>query len=79
MSAAESIVTIVDLHALTVDHRPHKIRALTLEQAMTLLAADLSSYRQLKSAVTEAVIGTLAPIQRRYTTWPAIRGRCGTS
>lgn len=44
-SAADSIVTIVDLHALTVDHRPHEVRALTLEQATTLLAAGLDPDR----------------------------------
>lgn len=37
----DSIVAIVDLHALTVDHRPHEVRALTLEHAATLLAAGV--------------------------------------
>jgi tryptophanyl-tRNA synthetase len=36
-----SIVAIVDLHALTVDHRPHDVRALTLQHATTLLAAGV--------------------------------------
>jgi tryptophanyl-tRNA synthetase len=36
-----SVVAVVDLHALTMDHRPHEVRALTLEQATTLLAAGV--------------------------------------
>jgi tryptophanyl-tRNA synthetase len=36
-----AIVSIVDLHALTVEHRPHEVRALTLEQATLLLAAGV--------------------------------------
>lgn len=40
-ATVQSIVTVVDLHALTVTHRPHEVRALTLEQATTLLAAGL--------------------------------------
>jgi tryptophanyl-tRNA synthetase len=44
-TAAESIVTIVDLHALTVDHRPHEVRSLTLEVATTLLAAEVDPER----------------------------------
>ncbi|QSB16080.1 tryptophan--tRNA ligase [Natronosporangium hydrolyticum] len=36
-----NLVAIVDLHALTVDHRPHEVRAYTLEQATTLLAAGV--------------------------------------
>jgi tryptophanyl-tRNA synthetase len=44
-TAPESIVTVVDLHALTVEHRPHEVRALTLEQATTLLAAGVDPER----------------------------------
>ena len=40
-----SIVTVVDLHALTVDHRPHEVRALTLELATVLLAAGVDPER----------------------------------
>jgi tryptophanyl-tRNA synthetase len=40
-----SIVTVVDLHALTVDHRPHEVRALTLELATVLLAAGVDQER----------------------------------
>jgi tryptophanyl-tRNA synthetase len=43
--ATGSIVAIVDLHALTVDHRPHEVRALTLEQATTVLAAGVDPNR----------------------------------
>ncbi|MGH3682977.1 MAG: tryptophan--tRNA ligase, partial [Natronosporangium sp.] len=43
--ATSSLVAVVDLHALTVDHRPHEVRALTLEQATTLLAAGLDPDR----------------------------------
>jgi tryptophanyl-tRNA synthetase len=42
---AESIVCLVDLHALTVEHRPHEVRAFTLEQAATLLAAGVDPER----------------------------------
>jgi tryptophanyl-tRNA synthetase len=40
-SAHSAIVAIVDLHALTVEHRPHEVRTLTLEQATLLLAAGI--------------------------------------
>jgi tryptophanyl-tRNA synthetase len=40
-SAHTAIVAVVDLHALTVEHRPHEVRARTLEQATTLLAAGV--------------------------------------
>lgn len=43
--ATSSLVAVVDLHALTVDHRPHDVRALTLEQATTVLAAGLDPDR----------------------------------
>src|SRR3954452_25099754 len=36
-----SVVMVVDLHALTVDHDPVQVRALTLEVAATLLAAGV--------------------------------------
>lgn len=35
----EAVVAVVDLHALTVAHRPHEVRATTWEQVATLLAA----------------------------------------
>jgi tryptophanyl-tRNA synthetase len=43
--ADASVVAIVDLHALTVEHRPHEVRARTLELATTLLAAGLDPER----------------------------------
>src|SRR5690606_27562194 len=43
----ESLVMVVDLHALTVEHRPHEVRACTLEQAMTLLAAGVDPRRTI--------------------------------
>jgi len=39
--ANELIVSIVDLHALTVEHEPARLRALTIEMAATLLACGL--------------------------------------
>jgi tryptophanyl-tRNA synthetase len=39
------VVVIVDLHALTVEHRPHEVRARTLELATTLLAAGVDPDR----------------------------------
>lgn len=42
---AVPVVMVADLHALTVDHRPHEVRGLTLEQATTLLAAGLDPER----------------------------------
>jgi tryptophanyl-tRNA synthetase len=44
-AAAESVIVVVDLHAMTVEHRPHEVRALTLEQATTLLAAGVDPDR----------------------------------
>ncbi|GAA1607026.1 tryptophan--tRNA ligase [Actinoplanes couchii] len=41
----ESIAMIADLHALTVDHDPARVRALTLEQATVLLAAGVDPER----------------------------------
>ena len=38
---ADSFFAVVDLHALTVEHDPAELRALTLEQARCLLAAGL--------------------------------------
>jgi tryptophanyl-tRNA synthetase len=43
----ESIVLVVDLHAMTVEHDPHRVRALTLEQATVLLAAGVDPDRCL--------------------------------
>ena len=40
-----NIVALVDLHALTVEHRPHEVRATTLEHATILLAAGLDPAR----------------------------------
>jgi tryptophanyl-tRNA synthetase len=37
----DSVVMIVDLHALTVEHDPHRVRELTLEQAAVMLAAGV--------------------------------------
>lgn len=37
----ESIIMIVDLHALTVEHDPSRVRELTLEQAKVMLAAGI--------------------------------------
>jgi len=43
--ATESILMIADLHALTVDHRPHEVRALTRELAAVALAAGVDPDR----------------------------------
>jgi tryptophanyl-tRNA synthetase len=43
--ATHSVVAVVDLHALTVEHRPHEVRSLTLEQATVLLAAGVDPRR----------------------------------
>jgi tryptophanyl-tRNA synthetase len=40
-AADAALVMIADLSGLTVEHRPHEVRALTLEQATLLLAAGL--------------------------------------
>ncbi|HEY8471442.1 MAG TPA: tryptophan--tRNA ligase [Natronosporangium sp.] len=40
-----ALVAIVDLHALTTEHRPHEVRARTLEQATLLLAAGVDPER----------------------------------
>lgn len=42
---SESVVMIVDLHALTVEHDPKRVRDLTLEQAAVLLAAGIDPMR----------------------------------
>ncbi|WP_430782223.1 tryptophan--tRNA ligase [Actinoplanes sp. G11-F43] len=41
----DSIAMIADLHALTMDHDPARVRALTLEQATVLLAAGVDPDR----------------------------------
>jgi tryptophanyl-tRNA synthetase len=46
-AATVPVVTVADLHALTVEHRPHEVRALTLEQATTLLAAGVDPERTI--------------------------------
>ena len=43
--ASDSVVLIVDLHGLTVEHDPARLRALTEEQAMVLLAAGVDPQR----------------------------------
>lgn len=40
-----AVVAVVDLHALTVEHRPHEVRAATRELATTLLAAGVDPDR----------------------------------
>nr|MDT0662354.1 tryptophan--tRNA ligase [Micromonospora sp. DSM 115978] len=44
---ADTITFLADLHALTVEHDPGAVRALTLDQATTLLAAGLDPDRTL--------------------------------
>jgi tryptophanyl-tRNA synthetase len=41
----ESIAMIADLHALTIEHKPEDVRALTLEQATVFLAAGIDPER----------------------------------
>lgn len=43
----ELIVSVVDLHALTVEHDPKRLRALTVEMAATLLACGLDERASL--------------------------------
>lgn len=43
----DSVVFLADLHALTVAHEPHRVRALTVEQATVLIAAGLDPDRAL--------------------------------
>ncbi|MEU4695012.1 tryptophan--tRNA ligase [Actinoplanes sp. NPDC023714] len=52
----ESIAMIADLHAMTMDHEPGRLRALALEQATVLLAAGVDPARTpiiLQSQVAE--------------------------
>jgi tryptophanyl-tRNA synthetase len=52
----ESIAMIADLHAMTTDHDPERLRALSLEQATVLLAAGVDPARTpiiLQSQVAE--------------------------
>jgi tryptophanyl-tRNA synthetase len=42
---SESIAMIADLHAMTMEHDPDRVRALTLEQATVLLAAGVDPQR----------------------------------
>lgn len=44
---ATNIVFVADLHALTVEHRPHEVRARTLEQVTTLLACGVDPDRSI--------------------------------
>ena len=43
----ESIIMIVDLHALTVEHDPRRLRALTAELLATLLACGVDPVNAL--------------------------------
>ena len=43
--SADSVAMIADLHALTVEHDPARVRELTLEQATVLLAAGVDPAR----------------------------------
>lgn len=45
--ANETLVCVADLHALTVDHDPRRLRALSLELATTLLACGLDPRARL--------------------------------
>jgi len=45
--ASESVVLVADLHALTVEHDPQRVRELVLEQATLLLAAGVDPDRSL--------------------------------
>ncbi|KUL42506.1 tryptophan--tRNA ligase [Actinoplanes awajinensis] len=54
--AAESIALIADLHAMTVEHEPAKVRAFALDQATIMLAAGVDPERTpivLQSQVRE--------------------------
>jgi tryptophanyl-tRNA synthetase len=42
---SESVAMIADLHAMTVEHDPHRVRGLTLELATVLLAAGVDPER----------------------------------
>lgn len=42
---SDCVVMIVDLHALTVEHDPRRVRELTLEQAAVLIAAGVDPTR----------------------------------
>src|SRR3954471_21758306 len=44
-ASTESIAMIADLHAMTMDHDPSKVRAATLEVAAVLLAAGVDPDR----------------------------------
>ncbi|GIE29786.1 tryptophan--tRNA ligase 1 [Actinoplanes italicus] len=43
--STDSIALIADLHALTIEHDPDRVRALTLEQATVMLAAGVDPER----------------------------------
>jgi tryptophanyl-tRNA synthetase len=43
----DSVILVVDLHAMTVEHDPARLRAFTLETAMMLLAAGADPARSL--------------------------------
>lgn len=45
--STDLVVSVVDLHALTVEHDPARLRELTLEMAATLLACGLGGYARL--------------------------------
>jgi tryptophanyl-tRNA synthetase len=43
----ESVIMVADLHALTVPHEPHRVRALTTELSVLLLSAGIDPDRTL--------------------------------
>src|SRR2546429_1649407 len=43
----DTVILVVDLHAMTVEHEPTRVRALTLEAATLLLAAGVDPARSL--------------------------------
>lgn len=80
------IFSVVDLHALTVEHDPARLRALTRQTALLEIlggclgegdlqapAERYSSYSALKRDVTDAVITLLEPLQARYAELAADR------
>ncbi|ACZ00444.1 hypothetical protein [Thermomonospora curvata] len=80
------IFSVVDLHALTVEHDPARLRALTRQTALLEIlggclgegdlqapAERYSSYSALKRDVTDAVITLLEPLQARHAELAADR------
>jgi hypothetical protein len=56
----DSVVAVVDLHALTVTHDPAGVRALTLEAATLLLAAGVDPDVSLLYVQSPRIPGTCA-------------------